>query len=132
MRSHSSPLAMWAAERSAATGWVRHRVGRGSASRHWHSAPSGRSAHSSGRHLPPMQSVPLSQQTPLQRGWPAGQGGGAHVPPSQVPLSQTVPQIPQLFGSLAVSTQVPPQSVRPGSQGSTGAKFGLHVPPSQV
>ena len=40
---------------------------------------------------------------------PAGQ---VHTPPTQpAPATQTLPQLPQLFGSLAMSTQIPPHMV---------------------
>jgi hypothetical protein len=46
-----------------------------------------------------------------------------HTLPEQVPLGQTLPHAPQLFGSLVVSVQVPLHSVCP---------VGQPVPPVQV
>ena len=43
-------------------------------------------------------------------------GAASHVPPVHVPDSQTVPQFPQLFGSVDVSTHVPLHRCWPSEQ----------------
>lgn len=58
----------------------------------------------------------VSMQTPLQQSWPRGQSAKvahvAHFPLAQCcPFGHTLPQPPQLLGSLLVSTQVLPQHV---------------------
>jgi hypothetical protein len=52
-----------------------------------------------------------------------------HVPASQLPPEeQTVPQAPQLFGSLCVFAQTPPHRVCPAAQGTTQTPA-VHVAP---
>jgi hypothetical protein len=60
------------------------------------------------------RSVLRSTHTPEQLVVPLGQ---PQLPPAQTcPAGQTLPQVPQLFGSLAVVTQAPPQEVWPEAQ----------------
>jgi len=42
--------------------------------------------------------------------------GTKQAPPEQVPEAQTVPQVPQLFGSVSGSVQPAPQAVCPAAQ----------------
>jgi hypothetical protein len=67
----------------------------------------------------------VSTQAPPQLVVPVGQPPRTQVPPAQtVPLAQPAPQRPQWFTSLATSTQLPLQEVRPAVQ--------AQLPPLQV
>jgi hypothetical protein len=79
-------------------------------------------------HTPPQLVCPVAQtvvpvwHTPASQTCPEGQSesvvqevpGMVHTPETQVePVPQTSPQAPQLEASVDVSTQAPPQLVRP-------------------
>src|SRR5262249_9533243 len=84
-------------------------------------------------HLP----LPDGENEPGGQGWhcplpgskdPAGHPGvGVHKPWLQNPDAQTFPQVPQLFGSVGKSTQLPPQLVKPSLQ-----TYPQQLPPSQL
>src|SRR5687768_13203180 len=58
-------------------------------------------------------------------------GSSTQVAPTQIPDSQTLPQLPQCSGSLDVSTQLPPQSMRGGGQSSRHSKSTQNCPGAQ-
>jgi hypothetical protein len=58
--------------------------------------------------------------------------GGPHVPPEQFPEGHTTPQLPQLPGSLSLSTQLVPQVSAHVQLFELHTAIEEHVPQSRV